>query len=73
MTVPRANSKERIEAIAREAYDRCHHDDTFEALKRRSQFSREDRGLLDQWLAYAGQKAGVATGIEVDDFGPQPQ
>lgn len=72
MTVPRTNIEERIEAMAREAYDRCHPDDTFAALKHRASFSKEDRGLLDQWLAYAGEKAGVAAGIEVDDFGPQP-
>ena len=62
-----------IEAIAQEAYDRCHPDDTFEALKHRAPFSKEDRGLLQQWLAFAGEKAGVAAGIEEDGFGPQPQ
>ncbi len=62
----------RIEAVAREAYDRCHPDDTFEALKRRAPFSKEDRGLLQQWLAFARGKTGVAAGVKADGFGPQP-
>jgi len=72
MTV-RTKIEERIEAIAREAYDGCHPDDTFEALKHRAQFSKEDAGLLRQWLAFAYGKAGVAAGIEADGYGPQPQ
>jgi len=43
----------RIETIARAAYDRCHRDDTFDDMKRRAAFSREDQGLLADWLAYA--------------------
>ena len=62
-----------IEAVAREAYDRCHPDDTFEALKRRASFSKEDHGLLQQWLAFARASAGVAAGVKADGFGPQPQ
>ena len=61
-----------IEAVARDAYDRCHPDDTFDALKQRSQFSKEDGGLLRQWLALARAKAGVVAGIKADGFGPQP-
>lgn len=44
---------EEIEAVARAAYERCHPDDTFEDLKRRSRFNKEDRGLLRDWLAFA--------------------
>ena len=32
-------------------YDRCHKGDTFSDLVRRSSFSKEDRGLLEDWLA----------------------
>lgn len=44
------------ETIAREAYDRCHPEDTFEDLKRRARFSKEDRGLLGDWMTYAARE-----------------
>jgi hypothetical protein len=44
-------SKADLERIAREAYDRCHPDDSFEDLRRRAAFSKEDRCLLRDWLA----------------------
>lgn len=46
----------RIERIAREAYERCHPDDTFDDLTRRAAFSREDRGLLRDWLEFAARQ-----------------
>lgn len=46
-----------IEEIARAAYDACHRGDTFDDLKRRAAFSKEDRGLLREWLAAAAAKA----------------
>ena len=49
----RSECTDRLEAIAREAYDRCHPDDSFDDLARRARFSKEDRGLLDDWLAFA--------------------
>jgi len=73
MTRPLKDVEERIEAIARETYDRCHPDDTFEALRHRAQFSKEDRGLLQQWLSFARAKAGAATAVWTGGFGPQPQ
>ena len=42
-----------LERWAGEEYDRCHPEDTFVDLKRRSQFSKEARGLLHDWLAAA--------------------
>lgn len=48
---------ERIERIARESYERCHPDDTFDDLKRRAAFSREDQGLLRDWLEFAAREA----------------
>ena len=32
-------------------YDRCHPNDTFADLVRRSSFSKEDRRLVEDWLA----------------------
>ena len=40
-----------IERAARAAYDDCHPDDSFDDLKRRAAFSKEDRCLLRDWLA----------------------
>jgi hypothetical protein len=39
-----------VEETARR-YDRCHPDDTFSDLVHRSFFSKEDRRLLEDWLA----------------------
>jgi hypothetical protein len=47
-----------IEATARADYERCHPEDTFEDLKRRARFSKEDRGLLDDWLAASRAQHG---------------
>jgi len=48
------------EARARAAYDACHPDDSFEDLKRRAAFSKEDRLLLRDWLSAAAQDAVAA-------------
>lgn len=32
-------------------YDSCHRDDSFRDLCRRSSFSKEDRRLMEDWLA----------------------
>lgn len=45
--------QQRIEEIARTAYDRCHPQDSFKDLKHRAGFSKEDRMLLRDWLAAA--------------------
>ena len=34
-------------------YEACHPEDTFADLVRRSQFSKQDRRLLEDWLAAA--------------------
>ena len=41
----------REEELLRAEYERCHPDDTFEALKHRAAFSKEDRMLLREWRA----------------------
>jgi hypothetical protein len=45
------------EALVAADYDRCHPDDTFEAMKLRARFSKEDQGLLKQWMALAAAKS----------------
>jgi hypothetical protein len=40
-----------IEEIARASSDACHPQDSFDDLKRRAAFSKEDRMLLRDWLA----------------------
>jgi hypothetical protein len=47
-----------IEEIARASYDACHPQDSFDDLKRRAAFSKEDRMLLRDWLAAAARLAG---------------
>ena len=47
-----------IEALARQAYDACHPDDTFDDLKRRAGFTREAAGLLRAWTRVA-QSGGL--------------
>ncbi len=42
-----------LESLIRDDYDRCHPGDTFDDMKRRSRFSREDQGLYRDWLAIA--------------------
>lgn len=46
----------KIEALAREAYDRCHPGDSFADMKRRARFSKEDRCLLRDWLTFAERR-----------------
>ncbi|HRP77676.1 MAG TPA: hypothetical protein PL183_01085 [Aquamicrobium sp.] len=42
---------EREDDLLRAEYERCHPDDTFEALQCRAAFSKEDRRLLEDWRA----------------------
>ncbi|MFH1793045.1 MAG: hypothetical protein ABIF45_00990 [Pseudomonadota bacterium] len=39
-------------------YERCRPDDTFEDLCNRARFSKEDRRLMEDWLAAFGAGAG---------------
>ena len=57
-----------LESLICDDFDRCHPGDTLEDLKRLASFSREDRGLLRDWMAIAARSAaakqkgtGVAT------------
>lgn len=49
-----------LESLIREDFKRCHPDDTLDDLKRRASFSREDRGLLREWMAVAAARALAA-------------
>jgi hypothetical protein len=54
-----ANEAERtyLESLIREDYERCYPDDTLEDMKRRSAFSKEDKGRLRDWMAIAALRA----------------
>jgi hypothetical protein len=45
-----------LESLVREDYDRCHPGETFDGMKRRIPFSKEDRGLYHDWLAVAAAR-----------------
>jgi hypothetical protein len=41
------------ESLIAAEFDRCHPGDSFQDLKRRARFSKEDQGLLKEWMALA--------------------
>jgi len=48
-----------LEAKVAAAYERCHPGDSFADLKKRARFSKEDRGLLADWMAaFANEESG---------------
>ncbi|RXG91283.1 hypothetical protein [Bradyrhizobium vignae] len=49
-----------LESLIREDFERCHPGETLDDLKRRASFSREDRGLLRDWMAVATARAAAA-------------
>jgi hypothetical protein len=49
------------ESLVAQDYDRCHPDDSFEAMKLRARFSKEDQGLLKQWMALAAARSTELT------------
>jgi hypothetical protein len=48
-----------LETLIREDFERCHPGETLEDLKRRASFSKEDRGLLRDWMAIAARRAAA--------------
>lgn len=50
-----------LESLVREDYDRCHPGETFDDMKRRVPFSKEDRGLYRDWLAVAAARDAALT------------
>ena len=55
------NEAERIhlESLIREDFERCHPGETLDDVKRRASFSKEDKGLLRDWMAVAATRAAV--------------
>ncbi|MBR1169665.1 hypothetical protein [Bradyrhizobium liaoningense] len=49
-----------LESLIREDFEQCHPGETLEDLKWRGSFSREDRGLLRDWMALAAARAAAA-------------
>lgn len=56
-----ANEAERVhlESLIREDFSRCHPGETLEDIKRRAAFSKEDKGLLRDWMAVAAGRAAT--------------
>jgi hypothetical protein len=57
-----ANASDRayLESLVRAEYDRTHPGETFDDMKRRMSFSREDQGLYRDWMALAAARAEAA-------------
>ena len=47
------------ESLVAADFSRTHPGDSFEGLKRRARFSKEDKGLLGDWMAIAAIRAGA--------------
>ena len=48
-----------LESLVRDEYARCHPEETFDDMKRRVPFSKEDRGLYRDWLVVAAARAAA--------------
>jgi hypothetical protein len=48
-----------LESLIRQDFERCHPGETLDDLKRRASFSKEDRGLLRDWMALAARRAAA--------------
>ncbi|AKH98808.1 hypothetical protein IMCC20628_00072 [Hoeflea sp. IMCC20628] len=46
-----------FQSLVSDEYGRLHSDDTFEDLKHRARFSKEDQGMLRDWMAIAAHHA----------------
>ncbi len=46
-----------LESLIRDDFARCHPDDSLDDMKRRAAFSKEDKGLLRDWMALAALRA----------------
>ncbi len=45
-----------LESLIRSDYERCHPGEALEDLKHRARFSKEDKGLLRDWIALAAER-----------------
>ncbi|HEX3162087.1 MAG TPA: hypothetical protein VHQ92_05880 [Pseudolabrys sp.] len=48
-----------LESLIREDFERCHPGETLKDIKRRASFSKEDNGLLRDWMAVAAIRAAA--------------
>ena len=48
-----------LESLIREDFERSHPGETFDDVKRRASFSKEDKGLLRDWMAVAAVRAAA--------------
>lgn len=60
-----------LELLIQHDYERSHPEDTFDDLKRRARFSKEDKGVLRDWHALAERRertpiAGAAAAIAAE-------
>ncbi len=46
-----------LESLIREDFERCHPGEALEDLGRRASFTKEDKGLLRDWMAVAARRA----------------
>jgi 5'-deoxynucleotidase YfbR-like HD superfamily hydrolase len=72
-----ASEEERayLESLIREDFERCHPGETLEDFKRRASFSKEDKGLLRDWMAIAASRAAAdqANGPQLNQRPRVPQ
>jgi hypothetical protein len=61
--------EEYLKSLIRQDFERCHPGDTLEDLQRRAAFSKEDRGLLRDWMAVAVRRA-AAERAQRSEFNP---
>lgn len=54
-----------LESLIGADYERCHPGEALEHIKLRSAFSREDKGLLRDWMALAAVRAAVEHQMEM--------
>ena len=54
-----------LESLIRADYERCHPGEALEDMKLRSAFSKEDRGLLRDWMAVAAVRAAAGRQMEM--------
>ncbi|TAN16611.1 MAG: hypothetical protein EPN45_02285 [Rhizobiaceae bacterium] len=58
------------ESLVRADYERCNPGDRFDDLKKRARFSKEDQGLLRDWMALAARRAAERDGSGKTDRTP---
>jgi hypothetical protein len=54
-----ATERAYLESLIREDFERCHPGETLKDIERRASFSKEDKGLLRDWMAIAAIRAAA--------------